>query len=111
MVLTKKDERFLKMASGVALTSKCRFKHGAVVVRHGKVLASSPNLNKNNPLHVSHEHCSIHAEVRALRKARYPKRATIYVSRVNGQGEERLSKPCNDCMSLIEDLRCKVFWT
>lgn len=109
--MTKNDERFLKMASGVALTSKCRFKHGAVVVHHGKVLASSPNVSKNNPLNVDHKHCSIHAEVRALRKAGFPKRATVYVARINNLGEERFSKPCNGCMSLIEDLKCKAIWT
>lgn len=106
-----KTERFLKMAAGVALTSTCRFKHGAIVVHHGKVLSTSPNVNKNNPVNVDPKHCSVHAEVRALRKAGFPKKATVYVARVNNYGETRLSKPCEGCMSLIEELNCRSVWT
>lgn len=111
MTKKTKSERFLEKATGVALTSECRFKHGAIVVHHGKVLATSPNINKNNPKNVDPQHCSIHAEVRALRKAGFPKKATVYVARVNGNGESRLSKPCVGCMSLIEELNCRAVWT
>jgi len=108
---SKKNRRFLDMALGVALTSKCRFKHGAVVVKHGRVLSASPNVMKNNPKYVNPKYCSIHAEVRALRIARFPKRATVFVARVNNLGEARLSKPCAGCQSLIDELNCKVVFT
>ena len=101
----------LHKAVRVALTSDCRMKHGAVVVHHGKVIGSSPNVYKNDPKNVEKQYCSIHAEVRALRKAGFPKKATVYVARVNRFGEPRYSKPCAGCMSLIEELGCKAVWT
>lgn len=106
-----KDERFLAMAMGVALTSKCRFKHGCVVVKHGRVRGSSPNLMRNDPKNVEHPHCSIHAEIAGMKKAGWPRRATIYVARVNGQGEPRLSKPCCNCQPVLDEFKTKVIWT
>ena len=103
--------RFLDMAVGVAMTSNCRMKHGAVVVKSGRVLGVSPNVQKNNPRYIDFKFCSVHAEIRALRKAGFPRKATVYVARVNNLGERRLSQPCNGCMSLIEELNCKVVWT
>lgn len=108
---SKKDQRFLDMASGVALTSKCKFRHGAVVVHHGTVLGSSCNIRKNDPYYVDHKFSSIHAEVRALRRAGFPKKATIYVARVNRFGETRNSKPCEGCQSLLDELNVKVVHT
>lgn len=86
-------------------------RHGAVVVKHGHVLGSSPNVNKNDPRYVDHRHASIHAEVAALRKAGFPKRATVYVARVNRFGDPRLSQPCANCQEVLDELRCKVVWT
>lgn len=103
--------RYLTMAAKVASTSECRKLHGAVVVKHSKVLGSSPNVNRNDPKYVDHNHCSIHAEVRALKRAGFPQRATVYVARVNRFGELRNSKPCEGCQSLIDELRCRVVWT
>lgn len=105
------QDKFLGMAAGIAMTSKCRFRHGCIVVKSGRVLAASPNIWRNNPLYVDWQHCSIHAEARALRKAGFPKRATVYVCRINRHGELRYSKPCDGCMSLIEELQCKVVHT
>lgn len=106
-----KEERFLTMALGVALTSKCRFMHGAIVVKHSKILGSSPNIYKNNPKHSPIESCSVHAEMAAMRKAGWPRKASLYVARINGKGEKRLSKPCATCAAVLEDFKVKVFWT
>lgn len=106
-----KDERFLALAMGVALTSKCRFKHGCVIVKHGHILGVSPNIMRNNPRNVDHKHCSIHAEISAMRKAGWPIRATAYVARINGQGEPRLSKPCANCEIVLEEFKIKSIWT
>ncbi len=108
---SKKDKKFLQMAMGVAALSESRFKHGALVVRHSHILGASPNIPKNNPRYCPVESCSIHAERAALRKAGYPQRAIIYVARINSKGERRLSKPCESCAKLIEELKCKVVWT
>ena len=106
-----KDKRYLNMAAGVATQSLCRMKHGAVVVKHSKILGASPNIEKNSPKFVGWQHASIHAEVRALRRAGFPKKATVYVARVNNFGQERLSRPCDTCQELIDSLNCKVVWT
>lgn len=108
------SNRFLNLAAGVALTSTCRMQHGCVVVKHGRILGYSPNVYRNNPRNVDEkhlDHCSIHAEIRALRKAKFPTKATLYVSRVNRQGELRCSRPCEGCWSLIRELKCKVVHT
>lgn len=110
-MLSNKDQRFLDMACGVALESECKFRHGAVVVKHGHVLGSAPNVQKNDPLYVDHKHSQIHAEIGALKKAGWPDKATIYVARVNGHGEARLSKPCANCQEVLDQHRIRVVYT
>lgn len=109
--MTKNDRRYLTLALGVALTSTCRMKHGAVVTKSGRVLAVSPNVFRNDPRYVDWKLCSIHAEWAAMKKAGFPKRATLYVARTNAKGEPRLSKPCEGCASFIETLKCRVVHT
>lgn len=104
-------ERYLVMALGVASTSTCRYKHGAVIVKHGKVLATATNKTRNNPKYIDWRQSSVHAEIAALRKAGWPKRATVYVARTNNQGEARLSKPCATCQEVLDSFRCKVVFT
>ena len=103
--------RYLEMALGVAMTSKCRQKHGAVVVKHGKVLGVGANVMKNDPRTVDWTRCHIHAEITALKKAGFPRKATVYVARINGKGEARFSRPCPSCAEVLSGLRCKVLWT
>jgi tRNA(Arg) A34 adenosine deaminase TadA len=103
--------KFLERAMGVALTSSCRYRHGAIVVKHGHVLGSGTNRIRNDPKYVDWRSSSIHAEIVALRRASFPKRATIYVARVNRLGEPRLSKPCANCQEVLDGLRIKVIHT
>jgi len=99
------------MALGVASTSTCRQKHGAIVVKHGRILGSATNRTKNDPRYVDWRHSSIHAEVSALRRAGFPTRATIYVARINRLGEARYSKPCANCQEVLDSFRIKVVHT
>jgi len=82
-------------------------KHGAVIVKGGRVISIGINKNRNHPTVVSSEHikthCSVHAEVDALRKVRNAKGATIYVARVNKRGQDRLSRPCDRCHTAIRE--------
>lgn len=82
-------------------------KHGAVIVKGGRVISIGINKNRNHPTIVSSEHikthCSVHAEVDALRKVKNAKGATIYVARVNKRGQDRLSRPCDRCHKAIKD--------
>jgi deoxycytidylate deaminase len=86
--------------------------HGAVVVKSGRVVGTGYNKDRNNPYYVSPEHikthCSVHAEVDAIRDANWNvKGAVIYVARVNAQGIDRDSKPCIRCQSVIDAAEIK----
>jgi deoxycytidylate deaminase len=86
-------------------------KHGAVIVRGGSVISVGINKNRNHPSIVSNEHikihCSVHAEIDALRKVKSAKGAIIYVARVNKKGQDRLSRPCARCSKAIEQAGIK----
>lgn len=79
--------RFLHVLINTALRSAERFKHGAVVVRGGRVLSIGYNKGK------------IHAEVDALKKVSDPSGTTLYVVRIGHDGKLRLSRPCNNCLN------------
>ena len=95
----------MKLASNLALSSDCNFKHGAVIVRGGSVISTGINRFKNHPRVVSPEHikqwCSVHAEVDAIRKLKDAKGATIYVARVGKKGNQTISRPCKRCYEAI----------
>jgi deoxycytidylate deaminase len=86
--------------------------HGAVVVKSGRVIGTGFNKDRNNPYYVSPEHikthCSVHAEVDAIRDAKWNvKGAVLYVARVNNRGIDRNSKPCIRCQVVIEEAQIK----
>lgn len=97
----------MRLAANLAQSSECSFRHGAVVVKGGRVVSTGINRFKNHPLSVSPEHikshCSVHAEVDALRKLKDAKGATIYVARIGRRGDKMLSRPCNMCYIAIRD--------
>lgn len=105
--MSNKDRRFLRLASNLALSSDCNFKHGAVVVRGGRVISTGINRFKNHPKVVSPEHvkewCSVHAEIDALRKLKDARGATIYVARVGKRGNQTISRPCSRCYDALRD--------
>ena len=106
-MLSKKDVSFLNVARYFADMSEERKKHGAVVVKGGRVVGTGFNKFKNHPDVIPAElikfHCSRHAEEVAIKEAGdNAKGAILYVARVNKQGIDRNSKPCNLCASLIK---------
>lgn len=86
-------------------------KHGAIVVKHSRILGFSPNVEKNSPRYVDWEHASVHAEIRAMQRAGWPKKATCYVARVNNHGVIRLSKPCANCQAVLDRFKVRVVYT
>ncbi len=96
--LSKRELAFVKVAVSLAGTSYCRNKHGAVIVSGGRVIATGVNSFRNDPM-VEPIRASEHAEIAALRQLRFrvPKRATIFIGRVNKYGEHMLSRPCSEC--------------
>jgi len=103
---SKTDRAYLSFATYVASQSDCRMKHGAVIVKGGRVIATAVNTERNRPEQVSEEHikthCSVHAEVNALRRAKKVKGATIYVARSNRSGDPIMSRPCDRCYKQIK---------
>lgn len=112
MKLSRRETSFLAAAKYFAEKSKSRQKHGAVVVKSGRVFGTGYNKNKNSPLRVSPEHikthCSRHAEIEAIRDAGFDvEGAVLYVARVNKQGQARNSKPCKYCQVVISATKIK----
>lgn len=108
--MSKKDQSFLDLAMRLAEDSTCGNKHGAVVVRGSRVLALGTNKFRNCPRSVVDHSVgtenksaifSTHAEIAALSKTKNSKGATIYIARVNNQGNPMMSRPCDACMTAI----------
>lgn len=112
MELSRRETSFLSVAKYFAEKSQSRQRHGAVVVKGGRVVGTGYNKDKNSPLGVSPEHikthCSRHAEVEAIRDAGFSVEGGIlYVARVNRQGQGRNSKPCKYCQAVISATKIK----
>jgi len=102
----------MSVAKYLASKSQARMKHGAIIVKGGRVIGTGFNKNRNNPLVVSENHikshCSEHAEVNAIKDASYNVRnAILYVARVSKNGMDRNSKPCSQCFDIISKLGIK----
>lgn len=99
--LSNKDKSFLALACKAAESSSCEQKHGAVVVKAGRVLAIGYNKTRNSSISLgdttSFKHCTIHAEIDALSRVSDPRGCIVYVARVNRRGKPRFSRPCNNC--------------
>ena len=110
--LSNSENAYLSVARYFAAKSKSRRMHGAVIVKGGRVIGTGFNKDRNSPYIVSPEHikkhCSVHAEVEAVRDAGWNvKGAVLYVARVNRSGEDRNSKPCERCQIVIEETHIK----
>lgn len=98
--LSKRDERFLERALELAKLSTCRQKHGAIIVKGGRVLSVGINANRNDPTHSYPSHSlSTHAEAAALKAIRGDecRGSKIYVARLLRNDSSGLSRPCDLC--------------
>ncbi len=86
----------------VAMTSKhAKWQLGAVLTRGSTFLSSAPNKYRNPPW-VNHLHATRHAEREALRKSLNGTRGTtIYVARVDRNGDAKMARPCSYCMRAL----------
>jgi deoxycytidylate deaminase len=65
-----KDEKFLALASSVAHKSTLHYKHGAVLVYHGKPISTGFNSLRNySKDKLIYKCCACHAEIDAVRNA------------------------------------------
>lgn len=114
--LSRKQSLLINRTLYYASRSSCHQRHGAMVVKSGRVISISTNRNNNNPANFCthlfneyREYVSIHAEVAALKNVS-PKKArgaTIYVARVMKNGEPGYSRPCPECAKVLEEMGIK----
>lgn len=116
-------QRFLALAKRIAADNGGNWRHGAVLVKGGRVIATAPNVYKNDPAlfqaeyphdlqrqkSALREHCSVHAEAKVIRLAGSAARgSTIYVARMDRYGYSAMSKPCQDCAAAMSEAGVKA---
>ena len=111
MILSKKIKGYFDLAKRVAQQSEHdHFKHGAVLVKGGSVINTSCNKDKYRSFGNRFRdtktcgHATHHAElgcILGLDKSA-TQGTTLYVVRVNRQGDFRLSKPCRMCEDVLK---------
>jgi deoxycytidylate deaminase len=103
--LSRKDQSYLNLALKIAESSECVHRHGAVVVKGGRVMAIGVNKWRNRHGTVvktdTTSDLSVHAEVDALSRVSDARGAILYVARVSKRGTPLLSRPCRECYSVI----------
>lgn len=67
------------------------------------------NRYRNSPSQVDVEGISYHAEEVALRRARDPEGATIYVARITRSGKLGMARPCKNCQRMLLDNGIRYF--
>lgn len=104
--------KHLLKALEIASRSKCRYKHGCVVVSRGQVVAVATNQRVGNPQE-GWRRAHIHAEHAALLAAgEKAYGAKVYVARIGANGQPAESKPCRKCERLLEKFKVEaVVWT
>jgi len=103
--------KFLSHAVNVAANSEHQsFKHGAVLVKNGKILSEGVN-RYTTEAHGQRVH-SIHAEENALRgNKKEAIGSTMYIARIASYGPA-MSKPCFRCQMLLKNAGVrKVIYT
>ena len=111
IVLSKREERCLDIARELAAKSQLHHKHGAIVVKSGRVLGRGFNKSRNHPRMIeAGQHameCGYHAEIVAMKDAGNVEGAVIFVARINKKGEDLLSKPCSRCQEVLTKKKVK----
>ena len=104
--------KYLEKALEIAETSKCRYKHGCVVVSRGRVIAQATNKKIGDPS-TEWRRSHIHAEIAAVIAAgSNAKGSKVYVARVTKGGAPAMSKPCKKCERYLKRYGVsEVVWT
>jgi deoxycytidylate deaminase len=109
--LSNKQKQFLSLASKLAESSELPQKHGAVIVKSGRVLAVGVNRWRNKNIQVTepeyNPNLTYHAEVDALHRFADVTGATIYIARVGKNNEPKFSRPCSRCLVALKEAGIK----
>jgi deoxycytidylate deaminase len=99
----------LLAAIKLAENSTYKHRHGAVIVKHGKIISRGTNQLRYHKLSKYYEYRnSLHAESCAILRTRCDVRKTVlYVARINNAGNPRLSAPCKECTTLLHQMGIK----
>jgi len=108
--ISKKKQRYLDLARNMASNSSYgKIKHGAVLVKGGSIISASFNKDKFSAFGERFRqhgcgHATHHAELGCVLGVDRSKTAgsSVFVVRVNRQGEDRLSKPCPMCHDVLK---------
>jgi deoxycytidylate deaminase len=104
--LSKRQRSYLDLAARAAESSEAEQRHGAVVVKGGRVMSLGVNKWRNRDMIKTagsgyNEHLTVHAEIDALARVSNPKGAVIYIARISKSGQEKLSMPCERCAEAL----------
>lgn len=111
--LSRKQKSFLSLAAKVAESGNMSYKHGAVIVKGGRVVSVGINKWRISPEMASKEkeynpNMTYHAEADAISRVSGDlSGAVIFVARINKKGLWSFSRPCNRCMKLINSAGIK----
>jgi tRNA(Arg) A34 adenosine deaminase TadA len=109
----------VRKAIDLAHTSEYRYRHGAILARGSKILASATNKVRNSPL-IAPDDVTFHAEEMVVREYCRIKSVsylapmdlddiTIYIARVDANDSQKLSRPCEKCMKTLEYFGIREF--
>jgi len=106
----RKGFRFAKAIS--KKSNHPNYKIGCALLRKGRVVAASPNVNKTHPyIFRNSRGCSLHAEIGALIRSKC-KPEEAYVYRELSDGSVANARPCDMCMAALMDAGVKrVYYT
>jgi tRNA(Arg) A34 adenosine deaminase TadA len=120
MSVSKRERRYIEMAIDIASSSdNSKFRHGAILVKNGKPRNSAHNEERycafgNRFRERDCGHATLHAELGCVLgiDRGITQGSTVFVARVNKQGEARMSKPCTMCQAALSHVGVKkVFYT
>lgn len=111
---TSRERRMLNLAAKQAITSEFpTFKHGAVLAKGASILNLGVNKNQFSSFAARFKevpyHATIHAELGCILGVdrESTSGSTVYVVRINPQGEWRMSKPCCMCQAAMRHVGIK----
>ena len=104
----------IKTAAKAALKTEDRFQVGCAVYKGGNLLASAANqMTKSHTAAQKHYNFPFpHAEYNAIRsvKSSCLKNCTLYVARVDKDGNYVMAKPCSCCQKMLKSHGIKTVY-
>jgi deoxycytidylate deaminase len=115
-----KNKRYIEFAKRAAEQSNYgKFRHGAVLVKGSSVRSISCNKHRHCSFGArfrkeGHGEATLHAELGAILglERSTTQGSTVYVARINREGEARISKPCAMCEAAMRHVGVRrVYYT